>query len=155
MEGVTRKAKAVRTKRKRGFEYDPKEVAEYSKPAPRQDPEGAAIAIALSRLNGRHATGYVIDWRPVWLAGLDAFRYFFHEDLLVVDTFSVPGGEMDVFDSTPAWMEEMIAKKAQLCAERGLIYVPVRPDEELDTVQLAAKIGKTRIKKHPEEAHTP
>lgn len=148
---MVKKRNKVRTKEKRGFEYDPEELLEHAKPAPRQDPEGQAISQFLSRMMGRVATGYVVDWRPGWLGELDAFKLFFYDDKLVIDIFSSTRREIEVFDdSVPPGTEQQIVKKSALCAEKGLIYVPVRPDEELDTVQLAARIGKTKVKKKEE-----
>lgn len=148
---MVKKRSKVRLKEKRGFEYDVDELLEYAKPAPRQDAEGQAISQFLSRMNGRAATGYVVDWQPTWLEGLDAFKLFFYDDKLVIDIFSSTRREIEVFDdSVPPGTEQQIARKSALCAERGLIYVPVRPDEELDTVQLAARLGKTKVKKKEE-----
>lgn len=146
----------IARKRKPGFEDDPEDFRERSKPPPRQDPEGGAVAMMLCRLTGRSVTGYVVDWRPRWLPGdVDAFKYYFHEDGLIIDAFALPGvKDMDIMSSTPTWIEDQIAIKAPLCAKQGLTYIAVRPDEELDAVQLAARIGKTRITKKAKEDAT-
>ena len=151
MESMTRKRNTIRTRRKSAFEYDLEDVRERSKPAPRGDVEGTLISQALSRINERAQTGFVTDWKPEWLpAEVDPFRYFFFEDKLIVDAFSVPVKEMDVMAPTAQWIERNISIKGPLCDKAGLIYIPVRPDEELDMVQLAARIGKARITKRIE-----
>lgn len=150
MEQTTRNKSTVRAAAKRGFEYDLEELKEYAKPAPAQDREGRAIADFLSQLFERAQTGYVVDWRPPWLLECDPFKYFYFEDKLVVDTFSAPGGEIDIMEDIPG-IEDQIGRKSALCVDHGLTYVPVRPDADLDTVQLAARLGKAKVKRKEEE----
>ncbi len=148
MEGVTQQRKSVR-KRKRvdGFEVEPEDFRQTSRP-PSRDPEAMAVAGVLSRINGRQVTGWVESWRPRWLPSeVEAFKFYFHEDNLILDPFTLQTKDLDVMDSMPAWVEQQIEIKGKLCAERGLIYIAVRPDEDLDAVQLAARLGKTKVLK--------
>lgn len=126
---------------------------EYEKPGPRTDPDAAAIAAAISDIKKRAQTGVVLKWRPPWLAPVNgqAFSLYFFEDKLAIDFINrgqVQGSDMDALadDLSPAQRAE-VAAKMKLCAEHGISYICLGPDDELDKVQLAAKLGATSFKK--------
>ena len=145
------KPKSHRRKVRNAFDYDLDGLKERSaKPHPIKDKEGAIVADCIRRLTGRAQVGFVTRWSPEWAKDVRPFRYFFFEDKLCVDVYEdeygAPGTDVDVMiDSVD--MEKDIQRKQELCAEKDLAYVAVRPDEEFDAVQLAAKLGRTKVRK--------
>lgn len=123
---------------------------EYEKPGQTVDSDAGWIAAQLSKLVGRATTGFVLRYCPSWIkrAGLRPFDFYFFDDKLVVDSFGRDRREIDALedDLTQAQKEE-IAHKTLLCSENGVAYIHIGPDDELDVVTLAAKIGKTKFKK--------
>ena len=149
--------RTVRLAKRNDFDHDLEGLrGEYEPPNPTRDRDGVAIAQFLSRLARREKTGWVTNWRPVWGKDVRPFRYFFFEDLLLIDTyeaeFGPPGSDVDVLRESPA-MEADITAKMVLCAENGFTYVAVRPDEELEMVQLASRLGQTKVKKQETVAY--
>jgi hypothetical protein len=132
---------------------------EYEKPGPRMDPDAAAIATVVSELKKRANTGVVLRWRPGWLKGdVQPFSFYLFEDKLAIDFFNrdVPkGAELDALadDITPAQRAEVVVKSS-LCAQHGLAYMALGPDDELDRLQIAAKLGVTTVKKGARPART-
>lgn len=128
---------------------------EYEKPGPTMDPEAGAIAAGLSKLTNRAQTGVVLNWLPKWAKkeGLGAFRFFFFQDKLAIDSFGRDRDEMDALsdDLTQEQRAEILAKTA-LCGRNGIKYLALGPDDELDMTQLAALMGKTKFKKGPRTA---
>lgn len=134
------------------FRFDEKKD-EFERPGPQIDADFRGIALGLSKLNERANTGFVLKWRPLWLKkeGLPAFGAFFMDDRLAVDLFNRDRKEMDALadDLTQAQKNE-VAFKTALCKVRNIRYLYLGPDDDLDIVQLAARIGKTKVVK-PEE----
>jgi hypothetical protein len=133
---------------------------EYAKPGPRVDPEAAAIAAAISEIRRRERTGFVEKWRPAWLLkalpNAQPFSLYFFDDKLVVDFINreqPAGAELDALadDMTPAQRSEVLAK-AQACGEQGIRYMHLGPDDEMDKLQLAAKLGATICRKADRKA---
>lgn len=139
------------------FEQD-ELVGEYEKPGPRTDPDGARIASALSEIKKRSKpTGWVVAWRPPW--SCKAFSFYFIEDKLAVDFFNrdqPKDAELDALadDLTPEQRQE-VADKGALCNKHGVRYMHLGPDDELDKVQLAARLGILSYKKGERKARNP
>lgn len=145
--------KKVRTSKKNPFDYDLDSLrGEFAKPRPKEDAEGAAIADALKELVHKEV-GFVVNWLPPWAKkrNLESFRYFFFDQKLVVDTFSVPEGDIDIEDDVlPERIERQIAEKVVACGNEGIAYIPVRPDAELQAGHLAAALGMINAKGKPQ-----
>lgn len=127
-------------------------VGEYENPGPQTNPDGAAIAKALATITKSEsvARGFVANWLPLWVKreGLKAFTFFFFEDKLAVDFFNRDRKEMNALeDDLTHEQRQEIAHKTVLCSKNGIAYLSLGPDDDLDVVQLAAKIGKTTYKK--------
>lgn len=134
------------TKRKGRAKFQDDEfVNEYAKPGPRVDQDASAIAAAISEIKKRGTTGF-LETRKAKLLSL----YFF-EDGLIVDLFNrdqPAGAEMDALqDDLTGEQKQEIGRKVSECAARGLRYLHLGPDDELDKVQLAAKLEMTSFKK--------
>lgn len=135
------------------FAEDDAIPGEYAKPGPDVDSDFRGIALGLSKLGGRDTTGLVLSWLPPWAkrAKLPAFGAFFMVDRLAVDLFNRNRREMSALeDDLTQVQKEEIAGKTALCQKFGIKYLHLGPDDELDIVQLAAKIGKTTFKR-PQE----
>lgn len=131
------------------FSKDP-ENGEWEKPGPKMDPDAAAIASAISKINKRERTGVVLNWNPKWTRkhNLPPFTFYFFDDKLAVDFFNREAEEMDALhDDLTQRQKGEIASKSSLCAQNEVTYLYLGPDDDLDLVQLAAKLGKTSFKK--------
>lgn len=114
------------------------------------DPDAAGIAAMLSKINNREKTGVVLSWRPNWLKVGDAkpFTFYFHQDNFAVDSFNRDVEEMDALaDDFTYEQRQEIALKTVLCNQHGVSYLAIGPDDELDPMTIAAKIGKVKFKK--------
>ena len=80
-----------------------------------------------------------------------AFALYFIEDKLAVDLFDRDQGadaEMDAGSWGMTALQQIEANlKASLCAKQGILYLALGPDDELDKVQLAAKLGMLTAKR--------
>lgn len=80
-----------------------------------------------------------------------AFGFYFYQDKLAVDLLDRDDGapaEMDALaDDVSAADRQIAAIKTALCAEHGVRYLSLGPDDELDAVQVAAKLGATTFRK--------
>lgn len=132
------------------FEID-SETGEWEKPGPSMDPEAAAIASAISKIKKREkAAPVILKWNPRWLKKeqLTPFSFYFFEDALIVDLFNRDKVEMDALeDDLTQRQREEIAAKSVLCSANKIQYLFLGPDDDLDMVQLAAKLGTTTRKK--------
>lgn len=142
------------TKKKRGDAFAKDKIeGEYSPQGPKVDPGANAIAQGLSKLTKRVSTGFVINWLPPWAkkAKVNPFSFFYFEDRLAVDFFGRDREEMDAMaDDLSQSEREEIATKTSLAGEHGVRYLVIGPDDELDMTQLAAKIGRTTVKRDPD-----
>ena len=85
-----------------------------------------------------------------------AFGFYFLDDKLAIYIFDSEEGddrEMDAMSlgMTPAHQIEA-GLKTSLCSKRGILYIALGPDDELDKVQLAAKLGVLTVRKGEQSA---
>lgn len=123
---------------------------EYDKPQPLPlDPDAARIAAMLSKINGRETSPSVTCWKPRGLPkGTKPFGFYFIDDKLAVDFFNRDKKELDALeDDLTGEQQQEVAEKTLYCSQNGLAYIHIGPDDELDALMLAAKIGKANFKK--------